>query len=60
MTTCEPRKRTLAHSHTRVRANRTLVQLSQRADALQRGGDTTSCGLRVVHSSVAEKSVIKQ
>jgi hypothetical protein len=39
------RKRTLAHSHTRVRANRTLVQLSQRADALQRGEDTTSCAI---------------
>jgi hypothetical protein len=60
MTTCEARKRTLAHSHTRVRANRAFVQLSQSADALQRGGDTTSCGLRVVHSSVAEKGVIKQ
>ena len=43
--TCRRRKRTLAHSHTRVRANRTLVQLSQRADALQRGEDTTSCAI---------------
>ena len=47
--TCEPRKRTLAHSHTCVRANRTSVQLCQRVDALQRGEDTTSCGLRVAH-----------
>lgn len=58
--TCERRKRTLAHSHTRVRAGTIIPHASQRADALQRGGDTTSCGLRVVHSSVAEKSVTKQ
>jgi len=58
--TCRRRKRTLAQHCGRVRANRTLVQLSQRADALQRGEDTTSCGLRVVHSSVERKSVIKQ
>ena len=45
MTTCEPRKRTLAQHCARVRANRTLVQLSQRADALQRGEDTTSCAI---------------
>jgi len=60
MTTCEPRKRTLAHSHTCVRAGTIIPHASQRADALQRGEDTTSCGLRVAHSSIAEKSVIKQ
>jgi len=43
--TCRRRKRTLAHSHTHVRANRTSVQLSQSADALQRGEDTTSCAI---------------
>jgi hypothetical protein len=43
--TCRRRKRTLAHSHTCVRANRTSVQLSQSADALQRGEDTTSCAI---------------
>ena len=43
--TCRRRKRTLAHIHTCVRANRTSVQLSQSADALQRGEDTTSCAI---------------
>ena len=43
--TCRRRKHTLAHIHTCVRANRTSVQLSQLADALQRGEDTTSCAI---------------
>jgi hypothetical protein len=58
--TCERRNRTLAHSRTRVRAGTMIPHASQHLSALQRGEDTTSCGLRVAHSSVAEKSVIKQ
>ena len=55
--TCERRKRASVYTCIRVRANRTSVQLCQSADALQRGEDTTCCGLRVTHSSVQYKSV---
>jgi hypothetical protein len=43
--TCRRRKRTLAHSHTRVRAGTIIPHSCQRADALQRGEDTTSCAI---------------
>ena len=43
-----------------VRAGTMIPHASQHLSALQRGEDTTSCGLRVAHSLVAEKIVIKQ
>ena len=43
--TCRRRKRTLAHSHTRVRAGTIIPHSCQRADALRRGKDTTSCAI---------------
>ena len=55
--TCRGRKRAPVYTCIRVRANRTSVQLCQSVDAMQRGEDTTSCGLRVAHSSVQYKSV---
>ena len=58
--TCRRRKHTLAYNRICVRASIMIPHDRQFADALQRGEDTTSCGLRVAHISVVEKSVIKQ
>ena len=47
--TCRGRKHALAYTCIRVRAGTIIPHSCQSVDALQRGEDTTSCGLRVAH-----------
>jgi hypothetical protein len=54
------RKHASEHDRTRVRASIMIPHDRQSAASLQRGEDTTCCGLRVMHSCVGNKSVINQ
>ena len=58
--TCEPRKHASEHDRICVRASIMIPHDRQLFASLQRGGDTTCCGLRLMHIFVGNKSVINQ